>query len=124
LGMKAEEAKRRYDLRLAGEDKNYYYVEILPRYAADKADFQTARLVLTKNTLLPRQLAFVEPNGNRITWDIPIIETGIPLDRREFEHPAIPNGWRLVKAPKANTVPAPGTDQLPPRVARPKQGME
>lgn len=121
LGMKAEEAKRRYDLRLVKEDTYYFYVEILPRSPADKADFQMARLVLTKSTLLPRELTFVEPNGNRIKWDIPLIETGIPLDRREFERPAIPKDWRLVKAPKASTAQAPSSDPLPPRVVRPKQ---
>jgi TIGR03009 family protein len=121
LGMKAEEAKRRYELRFAGEDKYYYYVEILPRFPADKADFQKARLVLTQSTMLPRELTFVEPNGNMIKWDIPLIETGIPLDRREFERPAIPKDWRLVKAPKANSAQTPPTQPLPPRVVRPKQ---
>ena len=122
FGMKAEEAKRRYELNLVGDgtDKNYHYVEILPRLPADKADFQKAQLVLTQTTLLPRMLTFIEPNGNRITWDIPVIETGIPLDRREFASPTIPQGWRLVKAPKANPARTPGSEELPPRVVRPK----
>jgi TIGR03009 family protein len=122
FGMKAEEAKRRYDLRLLDSpDKYYHYIEILPRYPADKSDFQKARLVLTQTTLLPRMLTFIEPNGNQITWDIPVIETGIPLDRREFERPTLPPGWQLKKMPKANAAgPAPGED-LPPRVVRPKQ---
>jgi len=77
--------------------------------------------VLTQSTLLPRMLTFVEPNGNRITWDIPVIETSIPLDRREFVSPTVPPGWRLVKAPKANTVRTPGNEEPPPRVVRPKQ---
>jgi TIGR03009 family protein len=121
FGMKAEEAKRRYDLRLLqGQDNFYYYVEILPRFPADKSDFEKARLVLTQSTLLPRQLTFIEPNGNQVTWDIPLIETGIPLDRREFVSPTIPKDWRLIKAPKPNTARAPNTDELPPRVVRPK----
>jgi TIGR03009 family protein len=122
FGMRAEEAKRRYDLKLVGDgqDKFYHYLEILPRFPADKADFEKARLVLTQSALLPRMLTFVEPNGNRITWDIPIIETGIPLDRREFESPAVPKGWQLKKAPKANNPRTQGNEELPPRVVRPK----
>ncbi len=116
FGMKAEEAKRRYELNLVGDgkDKNYHYVEILPRFLKDKADFQKAQLVLTQSTLLPRMLTFVEPNGNRITWDIPAMEAGAALRATEFTQPAVPPGWKLVQAPKANT-------PVPPRVVRPKQ---
>jgi TIGR03009 family protein len=104
FGMKAEEAKRRYALQLLeGKDQYYYYLQIIPREEADKADFEKAQLALTRSTLLPRRLTRVEPNGNQITWDIPLIETGIPLDRREFESPPVPKDWKLVKVPKANT---------------------
>jgi TIGR03009 family protein len=122
FGMRAEEAKRRYDLRLVadGQDKFYHYVEILPRFLADKADFERAQLVLTQSTFMPRRLTFVEPNGNRITWDIPFIEAGIPLDRKEFMSPAVPKDWRMVKAPKPNAVRPPGNEEPPPRVIRQK----
>src|SRR5262249_38513878 len=43
FGMKAEEAKKRYDLRFKGEDQYYFYVEIYPRFDQDRADFQKAR---------------------------------------------------------------------------------
>jgi TIGR03009 family protein len=123
FGMKAEEAKRRYDLQLVGDgkDKYYYYLQIIPRDPADKADFEKAQLALTQSTLLPRMLTFVEPNGNKITWQIPLIETGIPLDRREFESPAVPKDWKLVRVPRPNNARAPGSDEPPPRVVRPKQ---
>ncbi|HLJ93407.1 MAG TPA: TIGR03009 domain-containing protein [Gemmataceae bacterium] len=123
LGMKAEEAKRRYNLRLVadGKDPNYHYVEILPRFPADRADFEKAQLVLTQSTMMPRRLSFFEPNGNQITWDIPVIEINIQLDRREFTSPTLPSkDWKLVKAPKAAPAPAPSNNDLPPRVVRPK----
>jgi len=121
FGMKAEEAKRRYDLKLFPSDKYYHYLEILPRFPADRADFERAELVLTQNTMLPRRLTFVEPNGNRITWDLPGIETNLPLNRREFESPTLPSKeWKLVKAPKANPVRTPGNEEPPPRIVRPK----
>src|SRR5262249_8735920 len=32
FGMRAEEAKRRYDLKLAKEDQYYFFIDILPRF--------------------------------------------------------------------------------------------
>jgi TIGR03009 family protein len=117
FGMKAEEAKRRYDLRLIHEDANYYYLEVFPRFPADKADFQKARLALTKKTMLPRLLTFDEPNGNRVSWDIPVLESGVRLDRKEFTSPALPAGWKYVRMPSERTE----NQQPAPRVVRPKQ---
>src|SRR5207302_1388625 len=42
FGMRAAEARRRYDISLFKEDANYNYLKILPRFPEDKADFQTA----------------------------------------------------------------------------------
>ena len=120
FGMRAEEAKRRYDMKLFKEDKNYVYLEILPKLPADKADFQKAYLALAQNTFLPRVLIFDEPNGNRVKWDIPMIDSGVKLDPREFTSPQLPAGWKAVRAPKVNEPqPAQGNDP-PPRVVRPK----
>src|SRR5262249_36785955 len=77
FGMKAEEAKRRYDLRVVKEDQWYIYVEVQPRSPADKADFQKARLVLNKDNFLPRQLWFEQPNGDEVTWDLPRVQSGV-----------------------------------------------
>jgi TIGR03009 family protein len=97
FGMKAEEAKRRYNLKLAKEDKNYVYVDISPRFAADRADFQRARLVLNRNTFLPRQLWFEHANGNEVMWDVPNLQKDDgKVDRRWFDAPQAPKGWKLV----------------------------
>jgi TIGR03009 family protein len=100
FGMKAEEARRRYDLRLAKEDQYYIYVDILPRFPNDRADFQRARMVLNKSNFLPRQLWFEHPNGNEVVWDIPRIQSGADLDRRLFDPPQAPPGWRVVNVPR------------------------
>jgi TIGR03009 family protein len=115
FGMKAEEAKRRYDLRLDREDQYYYYVSILPRLPQDKADFQQARLVLVKQSFLPRELWFVSPNGDETKWDIPKIDNGARLNINIF-NPQPPPGWTLQKVPQAQTMPS---NDLKPRVARP-----
>jgi TIGR03009 family protein len=119
FGMKAEEAKRRYDLKLVKEDQWYVYLEILPRTDLDKADFSKARLVLLNNTFLPRQLWFMQPNGNEITWDIPKVESGAAsgVGVNDFAPPAAaPQGWTLQRVPRQEV-----RRDVPPRVVRPQQ---
>ena len=117
FGMKAEEAKRRYDLRLEREDQYYFYVMIFPRLPQDRADFQQARLVLVKQSFLPRELWFVSPNGDEIRWDIPRIDNGARLNAATFLNPQLPPGWTMQRVPQAREMPA--NDNIKPRVARP-----
>jgi TIGR03009 family protein len=122
FGMKAEEAKRRYNIKFMGpgQDAYYYYVEINPRFPADKQDFQKAMLALSKGTLLPRLLTFIEPNGNRVQWDLPSIETGARLNREDFTKPAVPAGWKYVRVARQD----PAQEQAanpPPRIFRPQK---
>jgi TIGR03009 family protein len=101
FGMKAEDAKKQYNLTLYKVDANYVYIDVSPKTAAGKADFTRARMVLDKTTYMPRQLWFEEANGNEITWDIPRLQVGADIDRRAFDTPRTPPGWRLV--PVAST---------------------
>jgi TIGR03009 family protein len=116
FGMKAEEAKRRYDLKLIKEDQYYAYVGINPRLDADKADFRTARLVLLKETLLPRQLWFEPAHGHTVTWDVLRIRRDVPLLEKEFTAPRVPPGWRLIELPArgADSDEPSRHDTLPP----------
>jgi TIGR03009 family protein len=112
FGMKADQAKKRYELK-ADEDAHYIYVHVTPRFRDDKAEFEKARLVLLKKNYMPRQLWFQHVNGSQVTWDIPKLETGVNLDRRYFDAPKAPPGWKLVSV---NTKA--GTTNPPPRVIR------
>ena len=112
FGMKAVDAKKNYDLKLFKVDAYYVYIDVAPKTAAGKADFTRARMVLDKTTYMPRQLWFEEANGNEITWDIPRIQQGLSLDRRIFDTPRTPAGWKLV--PISPTAKADA-----PRVIRP-----
>ncbi|MFO0841283.1 MAG: TIGR03009 domain-containing protein [Gemmataceae bacterium] len=122
FGMKADEAKRRFSLTLSREDSHYIYVDIQPRHPADKSDFTRAQLVLNKDSFLPRRLWFEHPNGNEVTWDIPAIKTGVELNRRAFDAPAVPAGWKLVPVSRGSAnAPAAATPagaNPPPRIIR------
>lgn len=97
FGVKANEARRRYDLKLVNEDDYYIYITVAARNPQDKADFTRARLVLNKDTFLPRQLWFESANGSEVTWDIPAIRAGVPLDRKQFDAPTPQPGWKMVQ---------------------------
>jgi TIGR03009 family protein len=121
FGMKAEEAKRRYQLTLVKgppEDQWYYYIDVLPRYDADKVDFTRARLVLLQSTFMPRQVWFEQPNGDEVTWDIPRIDATKPVDRREFQQPTLPSDWTFFRVPRTE---APRSSEPPPRIVRPEK---
>src|SRR5262245_29267826 len=127
FGMKAEAAKRRYVLNFAslktapnGEDTHYVYVDVLPRFPEDKAEFARARLVLNKDSYLPRQLWFEHANGSDTLWDVPKIQAGVTLDRRIFDAPKVPPDWKFVPVPKG-TAASNGTGDVPPRVIRPQK---
>jgi TIGR03009 family protein len=50
FGMNAADAKRRYELSLTKEDQHYIYIDVKPRFDADKREFSRAQMVLfTKN---------------------------------------------------------------------------
>src|SRR5262249_61741694 len=116
FGMKAAEAKARYDLKLFKEDKNYIYVDVIPKLEVDKADFQKARIVLDKTNFLPRQLWFEHPNAGEVIWDIPTAESNKAIDQRAFAAPATPKDWKLVRGGP----PAARNRAAQPRVYRPK----
>src|SRR5262249_18421468 len=120
FGMKAEEAKRRYDLRLEKQDQHWIYIRVYPRFDQDKVDFQEAQVVLGGESFLPRRLWFLEPNGNEVTWDIPRIDPKAPVNRADFGAPAVPPGWELKRVPR-NPQNATRPNEPPPRVVRPQQ---
>ncbi len=118
FGASSADLRGRYDLRLStdaphptGEDKFYIYVDVYPKTAGDKADFQRAQLVLNKDNFLPRRLWFETPNKSEILWDITEINDKAKLERKDFDAPKPPPGWKLV--------PVDRNSELPPRIIRP-----
>jgi TIGR03009 family protein len=113
FGMKAGEAKRRYDMQLTKEDQWYLYIQVLPREAQDKADFTRAELVLTKSTSMPRRIWFENPNGNETTWEFTKLQPNVQFNKSDFDQPVPPKEWQLKR------VATP--EQQGPRVVRPQQ---
>jgi TIGR03009 family protein len=97
FGMKAAEAKARYKIELAHADVNYFFLLVESKTPADKADFERAQLALIRKTYLPRQLIFEQANGNKVSWDLPSIQTPAANVRpADFMQPNLPN-YKLVR---------------------------
>jgi hypothetical protein len=99
--MKANEARRRYEMTLlkAPNDRWYDYILIKPKRPADRWWFSKARLVLNKKTHLIRQLWFERGNGIEMTWDFTRMRTQIALNRKQFVNPPLKKGWTYIESP-------------------------
>jgi TIGR03009 family protein len=121
FGMKAEVAKKRFHLSLYKEDKNFIYIDVLPKEPADKAEFLRARLVLSVDTMLPRQVWLEQPNKNTTLWDMPRSGANVNLDPKYFDKPVPPRDWKIVPILKQRDDAPMGKDgeKAAPRVIRP-----
>jgi TIGR03009 family protein len=119
FGMKADLAKQRYDLKLTAGKENdpyYVYIDVLPRQQADKDEFQRARIVLNRDSYLPRQVWFEDRNGKSTTWDLPpeSLRPNVEIKRTEFDPPKPPDGWKMVRGQK-EPLPASPAKPVPPK---------
>jgi TIGR03009 family protein len=91
-GMKAKEARARFELSLFRENKDFVYIDVKPLLPRDKAEFVQLRLALcapkTDWPYLPGGIVIAKPNGDTETWRIKKALTNIPdigADRFQYE---------------------------------------
>lgn len=122
----ADDAMKRFSIKLLKEDAHYVYLELTSVLDEDKVDFSVMKLVVFKNVpglpaYLPRQIILTKGNGQEEeVWDF--IKVGINVNgiKPEYFIPApVEPGWKYVKqnAPKRN-LPA-GAPGLPVGMQRP-----
>jgi TIGR03009 family protein len=101
-GMKAKDAKDRYELTLVKEDANYVYLNIVPKLGRDKQDFKMMSMALfgprTQYPYLPCKVIKLNPNDDTETWDFSKPQTNLPgVDESVFQYKQVP-GFRVVQA--------------------------
>jgi len=128
FGMKANDANRRFRLKIEKQDEWYTYLGIEPIFPADKAHFLYAQLLIMNKPLqtqtesvpagMPRRIYWVEPDKSEVTWTITKLarDEASGVDRSEFAMPKLPQGWQW----KSGNQPAPPAPS-PPNVIRPQQ---
>jgi TIGR03009 family protein len=104
FGMKADELKKRFELRIDVDDKDMYSefylrVGILPKSKEDMQDFKKAELVFWVNRdekyrelmMLPARIWFQQPNGNTISWEFKNMTTQKKFLKADFKEPGFPD---------------------------------
>lgn len=128
FGMKAEVAKQRYRLRITKETEHYTYVDVLPVYPRDKADFTYARLAILNKDYpglpkdLPKEIYWIEPTQVEVRWDITRLQRDVPgtVQRSDFVKPELPPGWQWKSEASSSAAPPPAS--RPPTVIRNQGG--
>jgi TIGR03009 family protein len=133
-GITASEAKTRFDMKLirqfSKDGIDYAEIHATPRTQADQQDFKTARILIDLRTYLPKELNFVEPNGNEQHWMFDRLETNLnpPVSSKDLQpfsiekNPELKN-WKHV----TNNLAEPSKNSEEPRTkgsAQPKAPSE
>jgi TIGR03009 family protein len=111
FNMRADDAKKRYGMRVLKQDDKEYLISIVPREDIDKQSFSKAFLWLNKKTFLPNKL-WLYPIGGKELQEFRF--TGIlankPMDNSFFMPNLKMAGWKVILNPggNGNNKPAPG----------------
>ncbi|WP_435015313.1 outer-membrane lipoprotein carrier protein LolA [Tundrisphaera sp. TA3] len=127
FNMKADEARKRYDMALTNQSDKQYLIRIAPLYDIDRESFSKAFLWLNKTTFLPDQLWLVATNGKDYQdFRFNNVATNQKIDPKFFQKIKLP-GWKEVvndgnegraaaapAAAPAGGKPAPGRGAIQP----------
>jgi TIGR03009 family protein len=102
FGAKAETLKKRYWMRIItpAEVRDQVWLEALPRYQADAANFSKVELILQARDLMPFAIQLYKPGGNdRDVYQFDprtnLIDKGLDMIR-DFAKPMTPFGYKYV----------------------------
>jgi TIGR03009 family protein len=64
FGLKAEEAKQRFEIKLLRDTPTDAWLEIIPRLKTDSQNYQVAKIILSKETFVPSAVNLIDPSGS------------------------------------------------------------
>jgi TIGR03009 family protein len=110
-GMKVDDAKKRFKIRLGKETETTAYIIIEPVTVADKQDFKLAELAIwTKQPaqekanvlMMPRRIWYQEPSNKSVSYEFSETVPDAKIDPEKFT-PRKPKGWEIKYAVTATT---------------------
>lgn len=117
FGAKAETLKQRYSMRIITPQgvNDQVWLEAIPRWQADAANFSRVELILQVRDLMPFAMQLYKPGGqDRDVYQFDpktsLIDKGLDLIR-DFSKPITPLGYTFVR----EDLPAGGATGQPPR---------
>ncbi len=112
FGAKADTLKKRYVMRIITPPgvTDQLWLEALPRYQADAANFSKVELILQARELMPFAIQIYKPGGqDRDVYQFDprtsLIDKGLDLIR-DFSKPVTPLGYRFILEDAAGGPPA------------------
>lgn len=129
FGMKADDAKRRFQLTLRGQNDTSYVIDAVPRLQMDAQNYSHAMIALDKVTFIPRGVQLIDPAGTKMTkYTFSNIQVNPPRNSvlsalggwfgRDTDpfHPEL-RGWKKILPPAvepaSNQVPGKGSNASP-----------
>jgi hypothetical protein len=120
FGAKADTLKKRYWMRIITPPNatDQMWLEALPRFQADAANFSKVELILRSRDLMPFAIQIFKPGGRdqdvyQFDPNTNLIDKGLDLFR-DFAKPSTPFGYKYI----LEDVPA-GPQAAPPAGSRP-----
>jgi TIGR03009 family protein len=136
FGAKADTLKKRYWMRLItpADVRDQVWLEALPRYQADAANFSKVELILQARDLMPFAIQVHKPGGqDRDVYQFDprtnLIDKGLDMIR-DFARPTTPFGYTYVledvsgQAPAAQPPGGQAPGSLPPAVQPPAPAVQ
>jgi TIGR03009 family protein len=101
FGAETAKLKARYWLRVVDQpNQNEIWLEVLPRYQADAANYTKVEVILDQQQVLPKAMQVHLPGQSRQVYKFDLANASInsPLARLEamFQRPRTPLGWKRV----------------------------
>ncbi len=99
--MRVDEAHRRYEMALQGEDEKRYFVVIKPKLQDDKESFSRAWVFLERKYLLPTRIVLFAPDGKSSKdFRVENIQANKPINPRFFKGVEPPGkAWTVERNP-------------------------
>lgn len=112
FGSTAADLRNRYWIRLTPPPegvKDQIWLQSLPKFQADRANFKQAEMILTSRDIRPIALMTVLPNNGRVSYrfvDPKVNPQGSLFDplgvfNKDAFAPSVPSGWKKVIEPTA-----------------------
>ncbi|WP_165226567.1 outer membrane lipoprotein-sorting protein [Aquisphaera insulae] len=127
FNMRADDAKRRYDMTFIKEDPkaDAYIVRIVPKLKEDMESFSTAFISLDRKFMLPVRILMLSPDGkSKKDFKLGPLYPNKKLNENNFVGKTVP-AWKLIRNPMGDQrQPAPGAAPRRPAPAAARRGNE
>ncbi|WP_406696854.1 outer-membrane lipoprotein carrier protein LolA [Singulisphaera sp. Ch08] len=115
FNFQAEEARKRYLMKLLSENEKCYVISVLPQLPIDKECFSAAWVELDRNMLLPTQIVLLDPEGkSKKYFVISGIKPNAPVMAANFQGQKLGPPWKILyNKDESQAAPSPVPAQAP-----------